>query len=202
MNSVSSQSPSAITGLGQAGAPQANPLIEQLKAQMHDIAEPTAIGWWPLAWGWWIVIAIIAVMITIVIAVLVKRHHNNRYRREALAAIKNHTFPSHHAQAQHLMRISKQVALTAYPSERQSIASSFGQEWLAWLNRTTPKPLFDNAVSRDWQASLYQDQNNQPSDSLTELVISWVKKHHSSVRRLSANSSFINSHHHKEATDV
>lgn len=52
--------------------------------QLHDIIEAQAITWWPLAIGWWILTALVVLMLGTAVIFLVKRHQRLRYKREAL----------------------------------------------------------------------------------------------------------------------
>jgi hypothetical protein len=160
-----------------AADPQFAPLQEQLKAQMSDIIEPLPIDGWPLAWGWWLVIAIGTVVAVTFVIWLVKRYKANAYRRAALKSLQSSAFSNQHEQAKGLMVLSKQVALAAYPHDRTAINLATGASWLNWLNGTTKVPLFANGLASLWQESLYKP-NDAPADpALTAILTRWVKLH-------------------------
>ena len=160
---------------GNALDPQ---LLEQIKAQMIDIIEPAAVGFWPLAWGWWVLIVLSIIGIAIAVALFIQHWRRNRYRRHALSTLKIQRFDNALTQGQFLMRLSKQVALAAYPQERKHIASASGEAWLQWLNSKTPKPLFDSDAARQWQASLYAPATEQaPDQTLTQTMATWIRSH-------------------------
>jgi hypothetical protein len=56
--------------------------------QLAPLREPSAIGWWPLAPGWWLVFFIVVFLFGLLGWALAKRWHKNRYRRLALRQIK------------------------------------------------------------------------------------------------------------------
>lgn len=171
-----SGSPSSnLSPSSTAGA--ANP-TEQLKNAMADIIEPNAVGMWPLAWGWWLVIVAVTLVIVGLIFWAVVRYRNNLYRRQALKLLAAEEFDNLHAQAQFLMKLSKQVALKAYPNSRGTIAKSFGPDWLNWLNGTTSKPMFNKKLARQWQEQLYTTTNEPASSDLSKLIRHWIKRHH------------------------
>ena len=58
-------------------------------AQLKDIHLPDAVSWWPLAIGWWIVAIIAIVGIYYAVQFGLNQFFNQRYRRQALAALKN-----------------------------------------------------------------------------------------------------------------
>lgn len=160
---------------GSALDPQ---MLAQIKAQMVDIIEPAAVGLWPLAWGWWSLIALGLSGIAIASTLFVQQRQRNRYRRHALSTLKNQHFDNALTQGQFLMHLSKQVALAAYPQERHHIASASGEAWLQWLNSKTQKPLFNTDGARQWQASLYAPVTEQtPDQPLTQTLHDWIKNH-------------------------
>lgn len=161
---------------------EANPMIEQLKSQMADIVEPTAVEWWPLAWGWWVAVALVTLITLWLIIHCISHYRHNLYRRQALRLLKQQTFNDQHEQAQFLMRLSKQVALKAYPSARSTIAKAFGEEWLSWLNGTTRKPLFNTQAAKAWQNHLYKRNQMAASSELTLALKRWIKRHKRRVK--------------------
>ncbi|HEY7774102.1 MAG TPA: DUF4381 domain-containing protein [Marinagarivorans sp.] len=160
----------------------------QIKAQMADIIEPAAVGIWPLAWGWWLLMGLVVIAVAIAVGLLLRHRRNNRYRRQALHALGSTHFENRQQQCVFLMRLSKQVALAAYPNQRESIAKANGDQWLNWLNRTTPSPLFDGENARRWQHALYSPPNQDAADgALTDLIQRWIKTHTKQLPREGQN---------------
>ncbi|WP_054112686.1 DUF4381 domain-containing protein [Marinagarivorans algicola] len=156
----------------------------QIQAQMADIIEPAAIGHWPIAWGWWLLIAAIIALLSIVLIAMIQRYRHNRYRRFALNALQDiskKTPINAQQQAQQLMQLSKQVGLHAYPSHRHSIATAHGEQWLQWLNTTTARPLFADQHAQQWQRNLYAPVSAQASADtvLITRMQQWIKDHYS-----------------------
>jgi hypothetical protein len=155
-----------------------NPQLAQLQAQMADIIEPSSIGLWPLAWGWWALMAGIIIVLAAGIYWLRLRKQANAYRHHALAQLKRiRNFDNRHQQAKALMVLTKRVALTACPSEREQINRLSGDAWLLWLNNHTKKPLFNDDVAEQWQANLYRPNNDSADDALTERCKRWIAQH-------------------------
>lgn len=156
--------------------------VAQIKAQMVDIIEPAAIGLWPLAWGWWLLIISLFIAITVVIFFAIKHYRHNRYRRQALIAlqnIQNNTSSNAQLQAQELMQLCKQVCLHAYPKQRSAIAQTHGAVWLNWLNTTTQISLFNGDDATQWQLALYAPnaQKEPINPDLFAIVQRWIKYH-------------------------
>ncbi|HXT82451.1 MAG TPA: DUF4381 family protein, partial [Acetobacteraceae bacterium] len=53
-------------------------------ANLHDLALPAPIAWWPLQFGWWVVAACLLAIVLLLLADGVRRYRRNAYRRAAL----------------------------------------------------------------------------------------------------------------------
>ena len=62
---------------------QQNPL-----SRLNDIIAPEPITWWPLAWGWYIVIAIVLAVLGGAIYFLIKRHQTLKAKKETVNLLK------------------------------------------------------------------------------------------------------------------
>lgn len=176
MNTLATSALNAVQASPQLAQP--NPQLAQLKAQMADIIEPSAISFWPLAWGWWVLMAGGVIVLGAGFYWLRLHQKNTAYRRHALEQLKRiRDFDNRHQQAKALMVLTKRVALTACPSEREQINRLSGAAWLQWLNSHSKKPLFTDDVAEQWQANLYRP-NNEPADAaLTERCKRWIAQH-------------------------
>ncbi|WP_100641987.1 DUF4381 domain-containing protein [Alteromonas facilis] len=107
-------------------------------AQLHDISLAQPVDWWPLAWGWWVVI-ICALAITTSLIVIVWRHRkNNRVRRAALAQIDSLDINSDFlARAGQINAILKQVVRHYFPVETS--VSLHGAEWQHFMQTQLPQ---------------------------------------------------------------
>ena len=90
-------------------------------------------GWWPLALGWWGVIA----MILIVVAVTLVRYNRPemRIRRAALRELKqlDATRMDDNELARRLENLMRRYAVTRYG--REQVANLAGAEWIAFVIR-------------------------------------------------------------------
>lgn len=108
-------------------------------AQLKDIHLPTPIGWWPLAPGWYILLALV-LFLTIVLAYAVyQRHRNALAKKQALLLL--NSYQKQYEQEQngaqtsaYISELLRRVALVYYP--REQVASLHGEEWLKFLNET------------------------------------------------------------------
>jgi hypothetical protein len=121
--------------------------MNSLMEQLHDIEGIDAIGWWPLAIGWWIVIGVSFAILCFCVCLFAywlayrlswrydaisKLHHLERTLTDASAR------DSLIALSEYLRRI----VLRRY--ERNECASLTGEAWLKWLSGHDPKKF-------DWE---------------------------------------------------
>lgn len=101
---------------------------QSLLAQLEPLREPPAIGWWPLAPGWWLVIAL-ALAALLYAAVWVRRKWlSNRYRRLAQSQLIDWRNQDQGISLEKLNRLLKVTALQAWPSD--DVASLHGTNWI------------------------------------------------------------------------
>ena len=105
-------------------------------AAMKDIQPPEPIGAWPLAYGYWLLMAVIIVTIIACAFWLIKRHRHSAAKREAIAQLNR--LDIHHKQlAIEVNALLKRSAMSYTP--RENIASLDGDSWYAWLRQQDHK---------------------------------------------------------------
>jgi hypothetical protein len=119
---------------------------ESLTNRLHDIQDLDPAGVWPLATGWWLIIAGVALMIMLVIAVrhwqLDWRRYLPRYgwSREAaqeLTALRERI--GHGDAKNQIARLSELLRRVAIARcGRHSCAGLHGESWLDWLAEHDP----------------------------------------------------------------
>jgi len=112
---------------------------------------PEPVGWWPLAPGWWLLIAALVVASALLIRTWLQRRARSAARRRALRQLEE----SRSAYAYH----GNPVTLGAEVSEllrrtmlayapRAEVAGLTGDAWLAWLDRDLDEPRFRDGPGR------------------------------------------------------
>jgi hypothetical protein len=146
-------------------------------AQLRDIHLPEAVSWWPLAPGWWVLGALLVAGLAYTGHFFWQRHHAFTYRRQALIKIKQLPNNCQHQRITALLALLKRVAVSAYPEFH---LSSLNQaEFIAFLNKTTPKAGFDQ-LPADWQRLFYAKDSKVSVELVDQLVASgtqWIKRH-------------------------
>ena len=138
-------------------------------SNLHDIVVPEPVSWWPLAPGWWIVIAVVLLALASIIFREVRRYRANAYRRAALRELAATKTPAA------IAIVLRRTALAV--SSRQDIAALHGAQWLDWLAERTGSPVPDE-VRQELSTALYQKSEPAPaSGALRAFAQKWIKDH-------------------------
>ncbi len=105
-----------------------NPALAALK----DIQTPEAIGYWPLAYGYWLVLALIVIALIAITIWVIKCHKNSAAKREALAQL-NQLDDTHPQLAIEVNTLLKRSAMSYLP--REQVAALEGEKWHQWLRQ-------------------------------------------------------------------
>ena len=153
-------------------------------AALHPLRDPAAIGWWPLAPGWWLLIALAVVAGAIACYYLLKRYRTNAYRRMALRQLQDIQSALHddvegereiHRAVADTNALLKSVALRIFP--RHDIAALSGEAWLAFLNKTRQSESTDTAFAASFANAAYQQQPELDAEQLFLASRHWITKH-------------------------
>lgn len=160
--------------------------------QLADIHLPNAVSWWPLAPGWW---ALLALVVIAVITFFVWRHKakQNNYRTQAQQQLDsiyaNYQQTENAAAFLHDVSVLlRRTALTAYPNSFN--ASIKGQAWLAWLDRVcpidkkNPQPLFRSPCGEQLLTASYQKNPSVDAAALYSLCRYWLAQHRNYRQKL------------------
>jgi len=146
--------------------------------QLRDIHLPAEPGFWPPAPGWWILAALLFVLLARAAWVATQRYRLRRQRQRILAMLDalekdTGTTPEKIAQVSILLR---RLALMHYP--RQRVAALTGNDWLGFLDESGGGGRFSHGPGRVLASAPYQPALPDDLDTraLGELVRDWVKK--------------------------
>lgn len=149
--------------------PMANQAGADPLAELRDIHLPDAIGWWPLAPGWWMLLALILIMIVALFfylrwrdmqknrPVLFSSQHVMQAALLELTAIEQtyaaHDSPSDQAVRQSVADISQllrrcAIQLGRLHNEPNAIAGLTGDAWLNWLDGRWDRDDFIQGTGR------------------------------------------------------
>jgi len=158
---------------------QTNPLD-----QLRDIHLPDPVGIWPPAPGWWVVAALLLIMICIASLLAYQRYRRNAYRRAAihrLAEIDALRIHGEHQQyLQQLNQLLKQTALAV--NERTSISSLTGKDWLLFLNNSADTQAFTDGAGSILEDGPYRNHiETGDLKALHQLAEQWIREHHARI---------------------
>ncbi len=173
------QLPQTIQGIPGAGQgmpmPQGQPLQQILDTQLRANHLPDPISFWPIAPGWWILVALIVLASSAGIYFYLNHRKKTAFRREALQRLEElpttQQFP---AKANILL---KQVCLS-HPLTPDYIAGATGGLWKNFLMETGH--YFDENKARLLTTSAYQENAVITPTEIKQLKIAcetWIKNY-------------------------
>jgi hypothetical protein len=144
--------------------------VDPKQIPLRDLHLPEAIGWWPLAPGWWLVIAAALVALGYLVHRFLEYRSRGAARRFALQQLDALTadFEQHGdavAFSSNLSELLRRTMLAYAP--RQEIAGLTGEEWLRWLDRDLDRPRFQGDAGR----KLLELPYRRPDDELSALEL-------------------------------
>ena len=151
------------------------------KLQLQDIHLPESASFWPLALGWWLLIAVVVVLIAWLIVKVLKRIKQRKYRAKIFSKFdvlekKLKTKPSNAVIAE-INTLLRQLAVTYYP--RNKIASLTGGDWLHFLDQSGGTQGFSRGAGRiliEAPYRLEKEVENLNIKELIPLIRSWARK--------------------------
>jgi hypothetical protein len=137
---------------------------------IRDLHLPEAIGWWPLAPGWWVMIAVLMGVGVYLLRLYLQRRARGAARRHALRQLAHLTadFEKHGntvAFSSDLSELLRRTMLAYAP--RQVVAGLTGDAWLEWLDQDLDQPRFQSDAGR----KLLELPYRRPDDELSALEL-------------------------------
>jgi hypothetical protein len=145
---------------------------------LRDLHLPEAIGWWPLAPGWWFVIAIAVVAIGYLLRAWIHARSRSAARRYALRQLDvivqqydQHKNPV--TFGANLSELLRRTMLAYAP--RQDVAGLTGDAWLRWLDRGLAQPVFESGPGRQILELPYRNPNTELPESDMDRLVAAVR---------------------------
>ena len=136
---------------------------------LRDLHLPAEIGWWPLAPGWWLLIALLAGGFALLLYRGWLRFLHNRPRRAALRKLSGVRGAFEHGAdpvelATEISQILRRAMLAYAP--RADVAGLTGSRWLRWLDRGLEQPLFSQGPGQLVESLPYRDPGHVSEDEV------------------------------------
>jgi len=171
--------------------------MNQQTINLRDIHLPEPVSWWPIAPGWWMIIASLLI-IFIVIFFARKIYQSRQLKRDIHAELE--TIKQQFLQTQNKSQLAKALSIllrraniTYYPRKHfngEKVAGLTGEDWLNWLDKTHVKPnsaltsksiKFQSDIGRVLITAPYMADDEKlgyEAQTLIQLCESWLLSPH------------------------
>ena len=156
---------------------------QSLPLPLRDIHLPDSILWWPLAIGWWVLMALLFIfMVGLGYFYYQKKQRDtaNSSLIDALRILKKLTKETNKViLITHISRLLRRVCISLYG--RKQVAGLTGERWLRFLDRKGKTTEFSQGIGRILIDSPYQKTVDYPRQELLNLIQYWLesqKKHY------------------------
>jgi hypothetical protein len=148
--------------------------MEPEQIPIRDLHLPEAIGWWPPAPGWLLLLALVAAGLIWLLLRYLKARARGAARREALRSLEAllEDYEAHKDAARFGAGVSALLRRTmiAY-APRSEVAGLTGEDWLRWLDKGLAQPQFANGPGRKLLELPYRRPDaDVPSSEIYALV--------------------------------
>lgn len=146
---------------------------------LRDIHAAPLPALWPPAPGWWLLAAVLLLVLALLAVWSLRRYRAYRQRRQIMGELEQlsnsyskENIPVFIAGISTLLR---RVALRRYARAR--VASLTGADWLRFLDDTGGEGEFQQGAGRVLEVGAYQPNTGEvPAEALLALVRRWVSK--------------------------
>ena len=141
--------------------------MDETALPLRDLHLPDVIGWWPLAPGWWVVVAILGAVLGYILLRTYRRWQFNAPRRYAMRELAH--YEAEYLKHRNPVTLGKQLSellrrgMLAY-APREDVAGLTGGNWLAWLDQGMPLPYFHTEGGKSLLNLPYRDPDGDFSD--------------------------------------
>ncbi len=152
--------------------------MDPTEIPIRDLHLPEAIGWWPLAPGWWIVISLALLAMFMLFRLWYRSYSRGAARRHALRQLEAYSkdYLAHGNGVTFGTQLSELVRRTmlAY-APRSEVAGLTGAEWLAWLDRDLDRSHFAEGDGRKLVEWPYRDPDEKFDKSDAAALVDAVR---------------------------
>ena len=152
-------------------------LTSILEQQLRSVHMPDAVSWWPLAIGWWILIGLTALLLTYLVARIIKKKQKNRYRETAIRELSEslNEWRANNDDSHYLFNANMILKRIMRRFDANS-SNQTGLQWANSLNSMVNKPLSDSAVNALTE-QCYRQEPTVDIQHVHKQVEQWITRH-------------------------
>lgn len=152
--------------------------MDPTQIPLRDLHLPEMIGWWPLALGWWFLIALVVAGFGYLLYRSFAKWRRNAARRIALRELARIKHEYKHgvdeiSLAIELSELLRRTMLAYAP--RDEVAGLTGDDWLRWLDRGLDNRPFSEGSGQNVESLPYRNRDAIEDDVDVEGLIKAVK---------------------------
>jgi len=146
---------------------------------LRDLHLPPPVGFWPLAPGWWILLAVIVAALAYGLYKLYRRWRWNAVRRLALAELQR--IRNDYQNGVDALTVGKALSelmrrsMLAY-APRREVAGLTGDAWLQWLDQGLDDAPFTKGAGRLLETLPYRRQIDEGEDTQIRALLDVVRE--------------------------
>lgn len=148
---------------------------------LRDIHLPPEISWWPLAWGWWLVISLVVLGLLALVWWWLQRptstaRMNLSAQTSALQELERIESQYRHdplGLVRELSVLLRRIAISLYG--RRSVAGLTGVSWLQFLDKQGGSPVFSQRFQQALTELPYRAQGSADVSALVQEVRQWLR---------------------------
>ena len=140
--------------------------------ELRDIHLPSKVSFWPLAWGFWVLITLVPLCAAIY-RLLKPYCMAFQIKKSYLAKLEALEASAHPDTLSSIALLLKQAALMNYP--RAEVAPLYGDKWLVFLSKSAKNIKLDDA-KKIFSEALYQPPQQLDLKPALALAKSWLKQ--------------------------
>lgn len=159
----------------QQASQQVSPEVQQLLDQLEPVACPPDIGFWPPAIGWWMLLAMAALLLALWIYRLILRHRRLQFKRDAQTLFDALPDDPGSELIFRTNEILKRAALQAQPVKKSEITQAFGQQWIELMHELNPAHPLPESCARALGDGGYDAVQDFNAGQLKAAAKEWVK---------------------------
>ena len=147
---------------------------------LEPMVPPDSVGLFPLAVGWWFLMAIAAVWLIYRTTESIAKYRSNAYRREGLHLIEQlGSSDDFQAGLRRADEVVKRVAMVAY--DRETVAKLWGKDWVEFLQSKVDSISLSKSQTTALQSvavtSLPPDFSRDDYQAVLGFASDWIRTH-------------------------